>query len=249
MAKGMGEIYLKTMKKHFQKRANWKPGRAMNLGDYGILTKKGYFSKMGNISKDFGIKFEIELDDSADDVEQFCSKKGFEIVWRARGDVTPGGFKFLKAGVSINFAKKEAVFVDANGCRYDQITNIPALGEKIVEKYNKGSGKWKRRYILVTEVERAEGATIVVTRGDGASIDIEAKVDGPIESISDTGLGLKMARTSNIGYRIVARKGLKLMMETMRIHDSLFDKTKIKSLGRKRGRKKKREISLELWLD
>lgn len=214
MASGVDEIYQRTVRKNFKRRANWKPGKPLKLGDYGELKGRYYFSILGNITEDLGIDFEVMEDRKKTDIEQFCSKGGFQIVQRAKGDVTPGGFRFAKAGISISFSRSEAVFIDSRGYRYDRIKNIPALSKEIVKEYRKGNGKWEMHYLLVTEVERAESATIVITTAKNASIDIEAAVAGPIQIISDPSLGLKAVNWTDIGYKIVASKGVKIMMET-----------------------------------
>jgi hypothetical protein len=219
MAKGLGEIYVDTIKRHFHMHAVWKPGRNLNLGDYGILRKERFFSGMGNIKEDFGVNFKVKQGDSQREIDQFISRGGFQITSRAKGAVSPGGFEFARAGVSINFTHGKAVFVDAHGCYYDQITSIPNLGKKIIKEYKNGKGDWKEKYVLVTQIERAKGATVVITTRSKASIDIEAKVGGAIKVISDPSLGLRASKISNIGYRMVAKKGLNLSMEIMAVRE------------------------------
>jgi hypothetical protein len=221
MSKGLGEVYSKAIEKNFPQRAVWRPGRTMKLGDYGVLIKRGlfrrYFSRRGNIEKDLGIKFRTEKDDSPTKFQKFCSRSGLKFMPKSKGKLGLGGVKFAGVGVSLSFAHTETVFIDAHDCYYDEIADIDALERKIIKAYDKGRGKWKKEYLLVTHIERAEGATILITIGDKAEIDIEAKAAGPIKFISDPSLGLEVKYSSNLGYEMVAKKGLKLMMETMGI--------------------------------
>ena len=62
---------------------------------------------MGNIKNDFGIDFELELDDSANDIERFCSIGQYSINPRLKGDISAGGIKFAKSGLTIDNIKPD----------------------------------------------------------------------------------------------------------------------------------------------
>jgi len=259
MTKEIGEIYLKEVKGHYNKRGNWMPGEPLDLGDYGKLKKgkifgQNFFKRWGNIRKRFGIDFDVK-EDPTKDITEFCSAGSVDIESKADAKLLAVG----KVSGSINFSRDKMVFIDARGCYYDSIEDIGLLEEKILEKYNKGKGKWKEEFVVVTEIMRAKGATVVVTSGGKASIGLEAEAKLPLtmKLISDPSIGLKATSVSNIGHRNVAEEGLKLMMETHKVRDTFFGDPELDYSVRYMDRfetptappPKEREISLVKALD
>ncbi len=235
MTKEIGEIYLKEIKGHYNKRGNWMPGEPLELGDYGKLEKgkflgQNFFKRWGNIRDSFNIDFDVK-EDTTKDITQFCSTGSFDFKSKTNAKLAALG----KVSGSIEFSHDKTVFIDARGCCFDSIADMNLLEKKIVEEYNRG--EWKEDFVVVTEVMRAEGATVIITSGGKASIALEAKINMPLtmKLISDPSIELNATSVSNIGHRNLAEEGLKLMMETHKIHDRLIGETELEHTVRYTG--------------
>ena len=213
---------MKTVRKQYRKRGNWTPEEDIELGAFGLLKRNGlserFFHRMGNVKK-FGIDFDVRPGVTPMEVK-FQSAGDFKIEPRAKGDLTVTGVPFAKAGASVRFGGSNMVYVRAHGCYTDSIEDIDDLGNQIVKKYENGT--WERKYVVVTEVTRAEAATVILTTGKDAEIDIVAEAGGLIGDITDTGLGLNVVGKRNVSHEWVAREGLKLMVETWYVNIHWF---------------------------
>jgi hypothetical protein len=69
-------------------------------------------------------------------------------------------------------------------------------------------GEWQREWAIVTDLVEAESTTLAVSGADQAAIAFEATSDVPYIDLADAAIGLEVKMASNIGYQVVAEKGL-----------------------------------------
>lgn len=182
---------------------NWEPGRPVKLGDFGLLRGR-IFIYLGNI-EERGISFQTRTD-PAKDQKYFSSAGDTQINFYAKGSVTSSGVVNEKARVEIRFSSRKAVFFNAAGCSYTMIADKVALGRRVMDLFRRG--EWQREWAIVTDLVEAESTTLAVSGADQAAIAFEATSDVPYIDLADAAIGLEVKMASNIGYQVVAEKGL-----------------------------------------
>jgi len=213
--------YTRELKKQFGYLATWLPGTSVDLGDIGVL-RKNEFTKISNLS-DFGIKFEIESDETKSDIEH-SSKGAVSITTKASGAVAPQGCSLgeVDAGITIAFSKENAIFFKANGTTSPSIKDQIALGKKIITLYKKG--QWDKDWAIITEKVDSESATILISSSSNGKIELKAK--GEMEAakldLADAELSFKLTFSKDISTKIVAKESLTPLFKASKVKSRLF---------------------------
>ena len=181
--------------------ANWMPDQAIALGDYGILND-GIFTHLGNVSQ-WGVKGIVDSPQSGTDQIQFASKGAASVTFNAAGSVAVGGVLNTKPSLKIDFSSERGVFFNAAACKHHMVDDKNALAAAIMHLYRDGKGKWKRDWVVVTDFIEARAATIMVSGGSSASIELEATADVPKIDLANASLGLAIKSSTNIGYQLI----------------------------------------------
>jgi len=199
--------------------ATWPAGLELKLGDYGYL-EDGIFQRMGNIAEK-GISGE-RRDDNNDTAIEYKSSDEVSVVGHAKGSVNVSGVANAKASLEISFSGKHAVFFKAAGGKWHTFESPEQIGQQILELFH--AGKWKREFLVVTNLLKAGATTVVVSNGSSASVSLEAQADD-IEAIdlADASVGLRIKSESNLGLKIIAEGGMTPLFGLMKIQRlSLF---------------------------
>lgn len=197
--------------------ANWEPGREAKLGDYGLM--RGHaFSCLGNIA-DLGIAFAVR-NDGQKDQKFFASKNSVDIAFHAKGSVPVSGTVNAKASVEVTFHDEDTVFFNAAQCEYMMIRDKVALGKAIMDRYHQG--QWQREWAVITDLVRAGATTIAVSSGSSGSFVLEATGDVPQIDLADASVGLTLRSSSNVGYRIIADKGITPLIGLCKIQSTFL---------------------------
>jgi hypothetical protein len=128
----------------------------------------------------------------------------------------------VAAGITIEFQRANATLFQANGCRTSSILNQDELKMAILERHEKGD--WPNDYFVITELIKAQSATIFISSGAGARVELVAEGNAGIDQfkLADLNAGLKVARSSNIGTTIVAQASLTPLFRACGIKRRLF---------------------------
>jgi len=201
----MAEVYADSLHEHFKVLyANWPPAYTPQLGDYGVM-KDNIFLRSANVKERFGIDFQVR-EGKAEDMD-FKSSDSVDVVFNAKGSGTVSGGPTIKASMDITFSKKQSVFFYAADCRSKSIENKAALGDELLKLFEKKM--WNEHFVVLTDLIDAGATTVVISGGDNSSISIEASSDAvPTINLANAGLDLSVKRESNVGYKVVAGKGL-----------------------------------------
>lgn len=200
---GVVEIYTDALYNNFKPlHANWEPGRPIQLGDFGVMRGRT-FVHVGNI-KDVGVKFS-EIEDETTDDKQFTSTSDINVTFHAKGTTTAGVVN-AKAGLEVAFGSKDAVFFNAADCKYNMIANKAAVGKSVLALYEKE--EWQREWVVVTDLVKAGATTVAISGGASASIVFEATGDADRIDLADASVGIAVKSSRNVGYKVVAGKGL-----------------------------------------
>lgn len=213
--KGIVDIYQEQVRTNWDLRANWPPGSPLDIGDYGTLDN-GVFKRIGNIKDDYKIKFRVKKDPAGTDIDKFCSSKAHNIDLKIKADASGAGVP-LATGMSIKFADRNVVFIDARDCRYDSIVGAPEVNLSIIKASE--AGTWDLDYYYVTRVMRARQATVIITMDKNATIDLdlEASTPIPVSKFMPSMPGLTSSNVTNIGFKEIGKAGMALMMDLWHI--------------------------------
>ena len=215
------KAYLKELNQRFGYRPTWEPGKPLKLGDVGIL-EKGVFSQRSSLA-DLGISFETRAPSAGSDIK-YTSSGAVKIEPKLSGkaplpDTT---FSKLDAGFSVSFSKENAILFEAKNARTALISNLHTV-EKEVSKMMEDQ-TWKREWVIISELMTTDSATIVVSKGKTAKIEMKAaaQVSSGALHIADADLGLKASFEKNIGYSVIAQKGSTPLYRASGIKSGLF---------------------------
>jgi hypothetical protein len=202
--KKIGELYTKTVYRHFRPfHANWDPAQPVDLGDYGELRGKT-FHRLGNI-RELGIEFSAAAGAGATS-RQFESSGLATIEFTSR--VKHGGAVTANAKAALKFAMKNSVFFNIAGCSYTAIKGQAKLGKEVLDTWNRGKGKWKRAWVVITDVVRADSTTILISGTSSATAVLEADARFPKVDFANASIGLRERTMNHVGYKIVGKSGM-----------------------------------------
>ncbi|MFZ2897006.1 MAG: hypothetical protein WA004_00185 [Saprospiraceae bacterium] len=217
------ETYLRQMSNKFQYRATWSPYRKMQVGRFGSFSGSNWMEE-GSLIDDFDLDIKISSD-PGQNVLELTSETGVTISTKLSGKPS-GAFAALsdtEAGIAVEFGAENAIVFRAKNITHHQLANKAAITRKIVDLWRKGI--WKEHYLILSEVMEAASATILVSAGANAKI--ELKADATIETgnidIADASLGLEAARDQNIGVNIVAKSGITPLYQVVGLKRKLWN--------------------------
>lgn len=224
--------YLKELNKRFGYRPTWEPGKPLELGDIGVL-EKGVFSQRSSLM-DLGISFEIREPAAGSDIK-YASSGGVKVEPKLSGkaplpDTT---LSKLDSGFSVSFSKENAILFEAKNARTALISNLHAIEKEVIKKMKDDS--WKREWVIISELMQTDSATIVISKGKSAKIELKAAGEvatGELH-IADVDLGLKASFEKNIEYSVIAQKGSTPFYRASGIKNSLFSLAKLATKGLK----------------
>ena len=186
--------YSKEFYKLYSKHAIMDPD-TVKLGD---IIDHRTFEVIGSLN-DFGIDFtEKEKGKPNDDAEPIYKSKDITV-----GDLSVGLKDIAK--VSLKFNSDHSLYLATNGSKIVSIAedNLGKnnLGKQIIDLYNEG--KWKKDWIVVTEVEYAKKALIILSNGKKAEIELNVQSPSPISISEMINADLSFGHESSIGFKYI----------------------------------------------
>ena len=190
--------YSKEFYKQYSKHAIMDPD-TVQLGD---IIDCHTFEVIGSLN-DFGIDFtEREKGKPNDNAEPIYKSKDITV-----GDLSVGLKDIAK--VSLKFNSDHSLYLATKGSKIVSITedNLGKnnLGKQIIDLYNEG--KWKKDWIVVTEVEYTKKALIILSNGKKAQIELKAQSPIPISIGEMINADLSFGRESSIGFKYIMPEG------------------------------------------
>ena len=216
MSQQAHRIYRRAIRRNLKfYHANWLPGDPKKLGDYGVM-KQGIFIKKGNI-RDLGIQFE-ESPDPNSDFHSFNAGGSIDISSHAKGTIQ----NIVNASMEIKFKNAWSVFFHAADARTIRVKDKNALGVAILDFFKDNRDKWKRRYIVVTDLVTAGQTIAGVSSSANASLTIEASSPQiPVINLQDASIGVQFNKSSNVGYTVIS-KGMDVLMGLSKLQRKNF---------------------------
>jgi len=227
---GPRDQYIKEMHKRFGYLATWIPTVILRLGDVGFI--RGHEYTRVTTLKEEKIDFDTRSDKNASDL-QYLSSDSVSIQVKGKSDL-PGTIATLgeaTAGITIEFQRANAILFQASGCHSSTILNQDKLARQILERYEKGD--WPSEYFIITEIVKAESATIFISSGAGGRVELIAQGNVGIDQfkLADLDAGLNVARSSNISTTVVAQASLTPLFKAYGIKRRLLRKPVFRRRG------------------
>ena len=204
---GPRDQYLREMHERFGYLATWIPTIRIQLGDVGVI--RGHEYSRVTTLKEENIDFDTRSDKNTSDLQYFSSDS-VSIQLEGKSSLA-GAIAILgeaATGITIEFQRANAVLFQASGCHSSAILNQDKLARQILERHEKDG--WPSEYFIITEIVKAESATIFISSGEGGRVELIAQGNMVIDQfkLADLNAGLKVARSVNIGTTVVAQAGL-----------------------------------------
>lgn len=208
-------------------RANWEPNRPLEIGMVGLITS-GIFDVQTSLQRQ-GLKPDI-LKDTRPGQLDYTSGNTVSIQAKASGDAPIAGsiMSNLDAGFVIELKSSNAVVFKAENTLAHQIQNMAELEPAIIEKFDNGT--WKKDWVIITQLQEATSATIIILNSNNSKIELEANagiVTGELK-LTDASLGLSVARETGSNFKFIAQHGITPLYRVMGIRHPLFSKPGLK---------------------
>lgn len=217
----VSRLYTKELFGQFKYRGTWLPNKNIRLGDVGLLENDRFVlvTTLGKLRIPVSVRKGVNPTTYA-----YMSKSGMSVDVKAAGKAACAAWSLGKAqaGVRVKFDKEGAFLFQARGCLEDMIQNRDEI-EAAIRKL-RGKDKWNDDWRVVTELVRADCATILASVSRDAAIELSAKADLTIADLADVNVGLKVASESGKIVKFVARKRLKPLYNVVGLWSSIASK-------------------------
>jgi hypothetical protein len=225
-----GTIYTRELRQRFGYSATWVPNAEVRLGDVGTLDGHTY-RRVASLG-DFGIEFDVR-ESRTRGVYEFASAGSVSFGFKAEGE--PGGplssLATAEAGISIDFSSGNASVFQAAGCTVAEISDQHRLGEQLLQLDSED--RWRREYVVVCELIRADRATVLVSSTSGAQVEFRTKAGIPLgpQSLVDAEAGLNLARSHGLALQIVTEGDLTPLFRARGIKRRLLQRPVFRRIG------------------
>lgn len=213
--------YTNEMKRKFGYYATWNPGVPLQLGDVGIF-KNNVFTKISDLES-FQITFDIREDQTEVDLEH-SSQGSVSVTTKLSGTVAPHGSVLADAdaGIVVEFGKDNSTLFKANKTVSPTIKDTIQLGNIVLELFKQG--KWNKNWAIITELVKAESATIIISNSSNSKIELKANanVDAPSFDIADANFEFSTLISKGLETMIIAAEGITPLFKCMGIKTGIF---------------------------
>jgi hypothetical protein len=204
--------------------ATWLPNVIVSPGDVGRITDYQY--QPLTTLKDLNIQFDVVPGSVQADFD-YSSTDSVSVHIKAAGQAPLTGSSIAKAdaGINIKFSRDNAVVFRISRGKSTRIKDPNSLAKEILSRYDKGN--WKKDMVVVMEVVSAASATIVISKGNNAEIDLLAhgKIGSSKLDLADLEANFQVLKESNISTKIIASKALTPLFKPSGIKERIFRKT------------------------
>ncbi|MEN3748342.1 hypothetical protein TPR58_14300 [Sphingomonas sp. HF-S3] len=175
--------------------ANWMPTNQVEVGDYGVV-RNGQFERLGSL-RDYGADFEVA--DASGGRNKIEYKDRFDIKVNAGvGAHAPG----QSAKVSLKSGGRGSFVYHLANAVQRRPVNTRAFNEEVARTLLDSGIDFPKNGVLITEVQFADKATIIVSDQDNGSLELETSfkpagdaflsgASGKITTVASTGTFLQ----------------------------------------------------------
>lgn len=213
--------YTDEMKKEFGYYATWNPGLPLKLGDIGTFNDN-LFTRLSNL-EDLGIEFEIRPDETKTHLE-YNSQGSVSVTTKTSGTIAPQGSVLtdMDAGIIVEFSKEHSSLFKAKNTTSPSIKDSIKLGNQILELYKEG--KWNKYWVIITELVKAESATVIISNSSNSKIELKANanIDALNFDIADAEFKFSTQFSRDLDTKIISAESLTPLFKIMGIKTRIF---------------------------
>ncbi|HYD38226.1 MAG TPA: hypothetical protein VEA60_11465 [Allosphingosinicella sp.] len=222
---GIAETYAEQMRAETRWFAAWEPDSPRKLGDFGPVPD-GVFEMFGQLAPDEIKAMGVRESQSGSDTEIMINASR-SLVTDA-GAVAAAGGASGKALLKMEFSAKNGIAFAASNMTLLQVTDLKALGELL--KRRRRAGDWNMDHAVVVQVNRAEKATIILSKESKAEIGFEVAGDVPINPalIANLNASTSVLNVRGVGVKIIGQGPLTPLFKLAYLQHPLFREPEIK---------------------
>ncbi|MFE1293013.1 hypothetical protein [Streptomyces sp. NPDC058751] len=209
------EQYVDEMRHQFGYLAAWLPGTSVALGDVGVLDGRR-FSAHTSLAA-LGVGFTSQPARTVSDLE-YASAGQVDVEWHGRGSLLSGVPVGVDGRVTVSFKRSHATFFQASGCATRAIADLPAVEQALIDL---GRVKWRREWVVVTEVVKAQSAAVIVSSRSGGRLDLRLQGGGDGGSLAALASRLQVASEAGIAARVLTTSGLTPLFRVCQLRGGL----------------------------
>lgn len=199
----------------------WLPDEEIEVGDFGSLTKN-IFNKEGNLKNDFGLKYSVIVDGTANPAYEFASKGSRQTKIDAAGSATSTAGK-IGVTLRLAFGSAYSVFFNLQGCSGLAVKDKFKFKKDILDLTERG--EWDTKFLIATRVVQAGVATIIQSSDGGGELDLNATDNTiPLDDMFKVAGGVDYSSKKSIGFSCFAKKEIKPLLRLGRVKISFFGK-------------------------
>ena len=218
----LAERYIREMHNSLDYWAAWAPGVEIKLGDCGRLDDDWAFLPERNI-KAFGIDFSVDESPSTTPWSH-TSDHAMTFTFQVQG-----GEKIIPqipqgtAGIQIDFHRENAVVFAAVEGRHSRIADIYELKRQVLDLARKG--QFPNDFVVVTEVVKAESATVLLSVDKEGKYVASASADfkAGIVDVGNASLNISTQVADKVKTEIVAKNHVTPLFRAVKLHKGFLD--------------------------
>ncbi|WP_157979629.1 hypothetical protein [Kribbella monticola] len=221
------DLYTSTMLKQTGYLATWLPGTGLKLGLIGELQGKTFVPKSS--IKTLGVEFKKAKDPAATKSMQFKSSDEIQVDTKLSGSVSTQvpSLPKAKAGAAVSFGRDAGVVFSARGVVGSRIEDIIALEDAIWDLWDRYL--WDPDWVVIVELVTTERATVLVSQGGYAKVELEASADaavGPVD-LGDLSADMTVVSSHGMHTQLVGDEGLTPLFRAVRVKKGWFGGGKV----------------------
>lgn len=196
---GVHRIYTDEVYEKLGFLACWLPNTKVALGDVGTVAGRR-FERATSLAE-LGVAFGIGEPSRLAGLEYLSAGK-IEVTVEGAGAAGP-----TDGRVSIRFGEAGATFIQAARCRWETVTNHPALEREL--QVLRAAGQWRPDWVVVTKVLRTGPVAIMVSSAAGTTVDLRLSADvlsKPLP-VANGSAGLSASSRSGLAAVLAVRGG------------------------------------------
>lgn len=196
------KLYQREMHNNLGFFATWLPSAAMSLGDIGVL-EGGRFRRMASL-KELGIGQPDVREGTAENVSYSASATRSDKLSAGAGTPVP----LANGELSISFTSKGGYVFEAIQMKQIEVADRLTLASSLLQAYE--AGRWRKEWLLIDALYRAESATILVSEDSSSEVVLKASAatGTGLLPLADPKLGLGIASSSGKIIHIIAANNL-----------------------------------------
>ncbi len=218
--------YIQGMWTKFGYHATWLPNAPIEIGNVGRITD-GVFERWNSLG-DLGVKFNVGSDGPPVDFSH-TSESGVSIELNTEvagpvGHILGGLPVAGRGGAVVRFDGEGAFLFQAARCVQTEISDADAVARQILRSFARK--RWESDWAVVSKIQRAECATILISNSKSARVDLSAKAKlgaGGL-ALADAAAGLKWTGQSGDVTQFVVAERFTPLYRVLRVKQSWLNK-------------------------